>query len=166
MNVRCITSALRGTGWLPAVASVLAWAVGCAAPAEAPVEGPSERAVLLTDALRWYAPTVLGDRDLAEWLLIVDAGVDSPTIAQRMGHPAFTVTVPTDVEKGALYTTDRQTGRHVMRFNLKVEAVSESSATVVACFYSGSRSASGSRLELVPEAEGWRVVSAEELWGA
>jgi hypothetical protein len=152
--------------WLPLVASVLVWAVGCTAPAKESVEAPSERAVLLTDALRWYVPTVLGDRDLSEWLLVVDAGADSGTVVQRMGHPSFTVTMPTDVERDPIYTTDRQSGRHVVRLNLKVTAVSESTATVVVTFFSGSRNASSSRLELVPEADGWRVVSGEQLWVA
>lgn len=157
-------------GWLgglfSVVASVLTCAVGCAAPAEKPVAPPSERAVLLTDALLWYVPKVLGSGELSDWVLVVDAGAESAAVVQQMGHSSFTTTMPTDVERGPVETIDRQTGRRVVRFSLKVAAVSESSATVVVTSYSGRSKASSSRLELVPEADGWRVVSDQVLWTA
>ena len=155
-------------GWLggvcSVVVSVVACGVGCSAPTAKPAAPPSERTVLLTDALLWSVPRKLGGGDLAEWLLVVDAGAESAAVEQQLGHPSFTTTMPKDVERGPVETIDKQTGRRVVRFNLKVVAVSESSATVVVTYYSGTRSASQSRLELVPEAEGWRVVSDQVEW--
>jgi len=148
------------------VASVLTCAAGCASPAPKPAAPPSERTLLLTDALSWYVPKVLGSGELADWVLVVDAGADSAAVVQLMGHPSFTTTMPADVERGPVETIDRQTGRRVVRFNLKVAAVAESTATVVVTFYSGHNKASSSRLELVPEADGWRVVSDQVLWVA
>ena len=146
------------------VVSVLMCAAGCASSAPKPPAPPSERTILLTDALLWSVPRKLGGGDLAQWLLVVDAGADSAAVAQQLGHPSFTTTMPKDVERGPVETIDTPTGRRVVRFNLKVVAVSESSATVVVTYYSGTRSASQSRLELVPEAEGWRVVSDQVEW--
>jgi hypothetical protein len=148
------------------VASVLTCAVGCSAPAAKPAAPPSERTMLLTDALAWSVPKKLGGGELADWVIVVDAGADSTPVVQQMGHPSFTTAMPADVERGPFETIDTPTGRRVVRFNLKVAAVSESSATVVVTYYSGTRSANQTRLELVPEAEGWRVVSDQVEWTA
>ena len=152
---------------LVAIGLVLAAATGCSAPGaarEPSAPKADEPASLLCEALRWSLDAVLGDRDLGEWIVVVDAPPASQQVVAAMDHPSVTTVMPHDIEVRPVGLIDRQSGKNVIVFALAVGEVSDAWAEVTVLHDCGTRCGGAHRLRAVPEVTGWRVESSEVLW--